>query len=128
MEAYLWHAAERKGDENILVHIRDKDCVAIEVRYHRNCHLNHCRPFTREEPKASVNDEIYKESYENFCCNIVKARLLQKKEIMRMKLLNQMFMKKVAEVEIIDASNFHVFCLKGLSTASVSSTKDQKPQ
>ncbi len=108
----LRYAAERKGDENILVHIRDRDCVAIEVRYHRNCHLNYCRPFTREEPKTTANDEVYKESYENFCCNIVKPRLLQKKEIIRMKLLNQMFLKKVAEVEGIDASHFRAFRLK----------------
>ena len=32
----LRQAAEYKGDERILVQIRDKDCVAIEVQYHKN--------------------------------------------------------------------------------------------
>ena len=30
----LREAAERKKDEAILIHIRGKDCVAIEVKYH----------------------------------------------------------------------------------------------
>lgn len=30
----LQEAAESKNDESILIHIRDKDCVAIEVKYH----------------------------------------------------------------------------------------------
>jgi hypothetical protein len=30
-------AAERKNDERILVQIRGKDCVALEVRYHKVC-------------------------------------------------------------------------------------------
>lgn len=30
----LREAAERKNDEAILIHIRGKDCVAIEVKYH----------------------------------------------------------------------------------------------
>ena len=31
-------AAEKKNDEEILMHIRDKDCVALEVRYHGICY------------------------------------------------------------------------------------------
>lgn len=31
----LREAAEKKRDKNILIHIRDKDCVAIEVCYHK---------------------------------------------------------------------------------------------
>ena len=33
----LRQAASMKEDENILIHIRDKDCVSLEVRYHRSC-------------------------------------------------------------------------------------------
>ena len=34
----LREAAERKQDEKILVHIRGRDCVALEVRYHKICY------------------------------------------------------------------------------------------
>ena len=34
----LRKAAEEKADEKILIHIRDQDCVAIEVRYHKGCY------------------------------------------------------------------------------------------
>ena len=30
----LRETAESKNDESIVIHIRDKDCVAIEVKYH----------------------------------------------------------------------------------------------
>lgn len=43
----LREAAEKKNDESILTHIRGKDCVAIEVKYHKSCHLNYCRYLTR---------------------------------------------------------------------------------
>ena len=34
-------AAERKNDEQILVQIKGKDCVALEVRYHKVCYCNY---------------------------------------------------------------------------------------
>jgi hypothetical protein len=34
----LREAAEAKNDEGILLHIRGKDCVAAEVRYHNHCY------------------------------------------------------------------------------------------
>ena len=44
----LFNAAEAKGDEHILMHIRDRDCVAIEVKYHRTCFKNYCSGTTQE--------------------------------------------------------------------------------
>ena len=37
LEGLLLDAAVFKQDERLLLHIRDKDCVAIEVRYHTKC-------------------------------------------------------------------------------------------
>lgn len=34
----LQKAAELKEDTSVLLHIREKDCVALEVRYHRTCY------------------------------------------------------------------------------------------
>ena len=38
---FLREAAEYSQDERILMKIRDKDCVAIEVRYHKQCYTNY---------------------------------------------------------------------------------------
>ena len=35
----LRRAAEQKADEDILKHIHNRDCVAVEVRYHRDCYM-----------------------------------------------------------------------------------------
>ena len=34
----LREAATAKNDQKILVHILDKDCVALEVKYHKRCY------------------------------------------------------------------------------------------
>ena len=39
----LLKTAELLNDEAILLHIRDKDMVAIEVRYHRSCHKKYVK-------------------------------------------------------------------------------------
>jgi hypothetical protein len=36
----LRKAATLKGDESILLQIQGKDCVALEVKYHKRCNLN----------------------------------------------------------------------------------------
>ena len=46
----LREAAEKKRDENILIHIRDKDCVAIEVCYYKTCY-----GITKGIPNFSLN-------------------------------------------------------------------------
>lgn len=39
----LSEAATKLNDESVLRHIRDKDCVAIEAKYHRSCFKSYCR-------------------------------------------------------------------------------------
>ena len=74
----LREAAEAKNDEQILLHIRGKDCVAAEVRYHNHCYkkyvnfLNH----TNADAKAP-GDVMYTISYNLFCEQIVMERLLK---------------------------------------------------
>jgi hypothetical protein len=54
----LRQAAETKNDEYILTHIRGKDCVAMEVRYHKTCHLNYCRLLTRKVHGPADKDSV----------------------------------------------------------------------
>ena len=44
-------AAERKNDQQILVQIPGKDCVALEIRYHKVCYCNYTIFLTRETKK-----------------------------------------------------------------------------
>ena len=45
----LRKAAEAKKDEDALIHIRDKDCVSLEDRYHASCYKNYTRFLTRKK-------------------------------------------------------------------------------
>ena len=48
IEGMLQKAAEAKKDEDVLIQIRDKDSVSLEVRYHASCYKNYTRFFTRK--------------------------------------------------------------------------------
>ena len=58
-------AAERKNDERILVQIRGKDCVALEVRYHKVCYCNYTIFLNRETKQQSETERstsVYEKS------------------------------------------------------------------
>lgn len=107
----LREAAERKKDESILTHIRGKDCVAIEVRYHRHCHLDYCRFLTRKLTDKQ-NDELYQSSYTTFCFKTIDEKLIKEKQIMRMRVLHEIFVQQVMKTEELDASNYRPSRLK----------------
>ena len=76
----LHEAAQRKKDEDILVHIRDKDCVAIEVCYHKTCYKNYTHFLSKRSIDAPV-DSVYATSYKVFCKEIIDDRICKNKEI-----------------------------------------------
>ena len=49
-------AAERKNDEWMLVQICGKDCVALEVRYHKVCYCYYTKYVTRETNDQSESE------------------------------------------------------------------------
>ena len=61
----LRDAATKKKDDRILLQIIDKDCVAIEVRYHRKCYINYTNFLRRLDRKAS-GCALYDAEYELF--------------------------------------------------------------
>ncbi|KAM4570951.1 uncharacterized protein V3H82_010671 isoform 1-T1 [Fundulus diaphanus] len=94
----LVKAAELKMDESILKDVRGKDCVAIEVRYHKRCYKEYTRflvATTSDErmPKAWEYATVYTE----FCDKIIQAQLIKKQEIFRMKKLSSLFQKMIRE-------------------------------
>lgn len=116
----LREAARRNSDESILVNIADKDCVALEVRYHRRCYER----YTSFLRRSNVIDEVYdsenydryackyEKSFDVFCERFVKKRLLMNEEIFFMKRMKAEFVKTVSEIEGTDASNYRNFRLK----------------
>jgi len=53
----LLKAAEMKEDTSILVHIRDKDCVSLEVRYHKSCYRQYTRFLTKSSASVTGTSE-----------------------------------------------------------------------
>lgn len=51
----LLKAAEMKEDTSILVHIQDKDCVSMEVRYH--CYRQYTRFLTKSTATVTGTSE-----------------------------------------------------------------------
>ena len=110
----LREAATRKGDESILLQITDKDCTAIEVRYHKRCYKRYTEFLRTEDGEESeVRPQyIYKESFSVFCEQFVKEKIIDNEEIYYMKKVKEEFVRTVAAVENCDASNYKRFRLK----------------
>lgn len=112
----LRDATTKKKDDRILLQIMDKDCVAIEVRYHRKCYTNYTNFLRRPDRKAS-GSALYDAGYEQFCKEVVDE-LIKNKQITFMSHLYSKFVKIVQRVEGLDASDFRRFRLKERLTHS----------
>ena len=85
----LLKAAEELNDEAILVDLRGKDHVAIEVRYHRSCYRDYTGFLTQKNPNKPDGNREYmsyssNKAFEVFCTDIVEERIIQRKQIYRM--------------------------------------------
>lgn len=103
-------AAKDKKDDRILLQIRDRDCVAIELRYHRSCYRSYTGYQTRKyvEPK----EQLYATAFDAFCKYYIEQKILREKQIYRMTSLRRYFGKAVKDVEMKDASNYRTYRLK----------------
>jgi len=107
-------AAEEKDDKNILVHIRDRDCVAIEVRYHRSCYKGYTDYLRRSNPQHvhAATEQIYSQAFDSFCNYTIDQKILKNKEIYRLTSLKRIFDKAVKDIEGKDSSNYKTHSLK----------------
>jgi predicted secreted Zn-dependent protease len=105
-------AAERKNDERILVQIRDKDCVALEVRYHKVCYSNYTIFLAREAKTTTTCVPMYERSYDVFCKEVVETEIIKGKAIMYMMHLLEKFVVIAKETENVDASKYRSSKLK----------------
>ncbi|XP_041466296.1 uncharacterized protein LOC121416845 [Lytechinus variegatus] len=108
----LLKAAEIRKDEHMLLQIREKDLVALEVRYHRSCYLSYCKVV---KPRIENNlpfKQIYELSYSRFCQDIIEQRIIRGQEILRLTKLLKLFVKTVKEVEGLEAGSYKSANLK----------------
>ena len=108
----LRRAAELKNDEKILVQIRDKDCVAIEVRYHKSCYQNYTKFLTRDQKETEKSAPTYEKTFEIFCKNVIEGQIIKDKDIIYMKELLNRFIAMAMDTDQVDASNYRAFKLK----------------
>ena len=106
----LREAAKRKNDERILLKIRDKDCVAIEVKYHRQCYNSYVRFLHKREREQAT--QIYTVSFQMLCTELIEEKILKQDKIYHMQQIFANFVDLVHEKEGLDASNYKASRLK----------------
>ena len=104
---------QEKGTK--VLQIADKDCVALEVKYHRQCYQRYTEFVRRTD--VTEDDEVrakckYEESFNFFCERFVKEKLIDNEEIYYMKKIEAEFVRTVATVENCDALGYRRFRLK----------------
>ena len=104
-------AAEKKKDESILIHIRDRDCVAIEACYHKKCYTSYTN-FLNFDLTESKTEKLYEKSYKHFCKEVIEKKLIKNKKVKFMRDLFNAFVKVVADIEGLDASSYRPHRLK----------------
>ena len=110
----LREAATRKSDESLLIHIADKDLVALEVKYHKRCYEKYTL-FLRHSTGSQTKEQHeckYEKSFDVFCEEFVRIQMIKEENVFYMKRLTKEFVKTVARVENTDASNYRTFRLK----------------
>ena len=124
----LREAAETKNDEEILLHIRGKDCVAAEGRYHNHCYKKYVNFLNHANTDAKApGDVMYSISYNLFCEQIVMERLLKKKEILYMTDLCKLFIQIVKDAEGLGAPHYRPYRLKKRQQKSFSQLSFHMP-
>lgn len=104
----LEKAALLRNDESILVHIRGRDCVAIEARYHNRCYKSYVKCLDRKP--AHIGPTLYDEAFERFCVEFIEKRIIKENKIF----LSYLLKKFVACVRSIDKVEvpYQAACLK----------------
>ncbi|XP_039538675.1 uncharacterized protein LOC120486602 [Pimephales promelas] len=99
-----------KEDTSILVHIRNKDCVSLEVRYHKSCYRQYTRFLTKSSASVTgtseeQNEPTFDASYKIFCERIIRHKIIVNQEVLTMTQLRRIFLNLVEKHEDLDASN-----------------------
>ena len=112
----LREAATKKDDQSILLQIANKDMVTSEVKYHKRCYdkyTSFLRTTTQSKGKETEQHDFkYEKSFDVFCEEFVKEKLIKQENIFYMKKLKKEFVKTVKRVQNEDAASYRTFRLK----------------
>ena len=97
----LIKAAEQTKYESLLTHIRDRDLVAAELRYHHSCYVQYANFLTYAITETDSR-KSYPEAYEQFSSDVVKGRIIEGGEVPRMTRLCSLFQRKIKSVHNCD--------------------------
>lgn len=98
----LREAATQKNDQDILLHINEKDCSCIEVRYHKQC----CNQYTNMLFRKASEDSSKLLYEEIFCEMFIEQRIIRDEEKPTVTELFKEFINMVQMVEKKDVSNY----------------------
>ena len=99
----LEQAAILRNDESILVHIRGKDCVALEARYHKRCYQAYTKCLTRNTKNIdNMGPTLYEKAFEEFCIQFIEKRIIKNNEILLLGYLLKKFVSCVHAIEKIN--------------------------
>ena len=93
----LEEAAKIRNDESILIHIRGRDCVALEARYHKRCYQRYTKCLSNKP--RDIGPTLYDQAFDEFCMEVIEARILQNKEILLLSYLLKKFIRCVQKIE-----------------------------
>ena len=85
--------------KSILVHIRGRDCVAIETRYRKKCYQAYTKCVTRKEKGAPTVPTLYDKAFGQFCVQTIEKRIIENKEVFFLGQLLNEFIKCVQAID-----------------------------
>ena len=93
----LEDAANVRNDESILIHIRGKDCVALEARYHKRCYQRYTKCLSNKP--RDLGPTLYDQAFDDFCMEVIETRIIKNKEILLLSFLLKKFLGCVQKIE-----------------------------
>ena len=84
-----------------MVHIRGKDCVAIEARYYRKCYYKYTKNVSSvKKPKTNLEASVYDKAFDAICTNVIENRIVDGKEILLLTHILKKFKEAVIHVDV----------------------------
>ena len=91
-----------RKDEGILLHIRSRDCVALEARYHKRCYQRYTKCLSNRP--TEIGNTTYDKAFDKFCSEVIEERILRNKEVLLLSFLLKRFVACINHFDQINVS------------------------
>lgn len=95
----LLEAAERKCDERVLLQIRGKDLIAIEVKYHKSCYGTYTRERQDPHPDNSEQDTAYDMAFQQLV-DYVDKTIIKELDVIKIVSLRDMYIDLLSDNDV----------------------------